>query len=502
MRAEGEGRTRRRGAGGADRRPVNREQPRKGEMKITLAQIKLKTGDFEFNFENILRQISSHAARQLSDTLVIFPQADLVDLGGKDLVLDEKCRNCQIEFYQKIADKNFSQNILIGDVLIRNGEVEVSDDGFYDICGKSVFVSDTFIEDIECDLYVLAKNRYFAMNTYKDFVDSIEPDCDFVYVNAIGLSDANVFAGGSFAKNADNNLVLQMPVCEEDIDTVDFSRVVEFEDEPMEKQVFAVTTFALKEYCENTGFKKVVLGLSGGIDSALTAAIAVKALGAENVFGILMPSMFSSEGSVTDSLKLAENLGMQTVKEPITPLFDAFMQDRERRHDLAEENLQARLRGLILMFYSNRENMLLLSTGNKSESAMGFGTLYGDLAGGYNLICDLTKTNVYKLSNYINRDGEIIPQEIIDKAPSAELHPNQKDSDRLPEYDVLDQIIEMYLEQNIPADEIPFERSIVDEVIRKIHRFQFKRHQACLGVRLTERAFCGGVNLPVVQRFY
>ena len=361
------------------------------------------------------------------------------------------------------------------------------------------------------------------MNTYKDFVDSIETHTDFVYVNALGLADADVYAGGSFAKNADNELVMQMPLCQEDIDTVDFSRRIEFVDEPMEKQALAVTTFALKEYCENTGFKKVVLGLSGGIDSALTAALAVKALGAENVFGILMPSMFSSEGSVKDSLKLAENLGMQTVTEPITPLFDSFMSathvalpnnigenlvdvgssfNRERLHDLAEENLQARLRGLILMFYSNRENMLLLSTGNKSESAMGFGTLYGDLAGGYNLICDLTKTNVYKLSNYINRDGEIIPQEIIDKAPSAELHPNQKDSDRLPEYDMLDEIIEMYLEQNISADEIPYDRAVVDEVIRKIHRFQFKRHQACLGVRLTERAFVGGVNLPVVQSLY
>ena len=469
-------------------------------MKITLAQIKLKTGDFEFNFENI-NEILKRVQNDSCSDLIIFPQANIEDLGGKDLVLDEKCRTCQSDFYQKIADKNFPQNILIGDVLIRNGEVEISEDGFYEICGKKVFVSDVFhpvsrskqvattsdeafIEDIECDLYILAKNRYFAMNTYKDFVESIETNCNFIYVNAIGLADANVYAGASFAKNADNELVLQMPVCEEDIDTIDFSRTIEFVDEPMEKQVLAVTTFALKEYCENTGFKKVVLGLSGGIDSALTAALAVKALGAKNVFGILMPSMFSSEGSVKDSLKLAENLGMQTVTEPITPLFQSFMDERERLHDLAEENLQARLRALILMFYSNRENMLLLSTGNKSESAMGFGTLYGDLAGGYNLICDLTKTNVYKLSNYINRDGEIIPQEIIDKAPSAELHPGQKDSDRL------------------PVEEIPFERSIVDEVVKKIHRFQFKRHQSCLGVRLTERAFCGGVQLPVVQKFY
>ena len=156
------------------------------------------------------------------------------------------------------------------------------------------------------------------------------------------------------------------------------------------------------------------------------------------------------------------------------------------------------------MFFSNRDNRLLLSTGNKSEIAMGFGTLYGDMAGGMNLICDLTKTNVYKLSNYINRDYEIIPQEIIDKAPSAELHPGQKDQDRLPEYAVLDDIIEMYIEQNKPFDEIAekYGENLVQDTIRKIYRAQFKRRQACLGIRLTERAFCSNVDLPVVQRFY
>ncbi len=478
-------------------------------MKITLAQIKYKTGDFEYNCSNIKKYIESCSNKILKQVqndnhLIIFPQVDIEEIGGKDLILDENCRKAQIELYQKIADKNYSQSILIGDILIRNGNVEASEDGYFEIDGKNIFVSDTFINDIDCDLYVLAKNRYYAMNTYKEFVDSIDANFSFVYVNALGIADANVYAGGSFAKNSDNEIVLQMPLTEEDVDTIDFSRVIEYKEEPLEQQIIDVTSFALKEYCENTGLKKVVLGLSGGIDSALTAALAVKAIGAENVLGVLMPSMFSSEGSVTDSLKLAENLGIKTVTEPITPLFDAFMTNRERLHDLAEENLQARLRGLILMFYSNRDGYLLLSTGNKSESAMGFGTLYGDLAGGYNMICDLTKTNVYKVSNYINKDVEIIPQAIIDKAPSAELHPNQKDQDRLPEYAVLDDIIEMYLEQNISVDEIceKYDRKIVEDVVKKIYRMQFKRHQGCLGIRLTEKAFIGGTNLPVVQRFY
>ncbi len=467
-------------------------------MKILLAQTRLKTADFDFNFKNIVDNIKEDA------DLIIFPCSDIESLGGKDLILDEKCRNAQIDFYNKIAEKNFKPALLIGDVLIRNGEIEVSQDGYFDICGKKVFVSDTFINDVECDLYVLAQNRYFAMNTYQDFVESIETKTDFIYINALCMADCDVYAGASFAKNSSNQIVFEAPICQECVNEIVFSKHIDFSTTSMEEAVLKVTTFALKEYCENTGFKKVVLGLSGGIDSALTATLATKALGAENVLGILMPSMFSSEGSITDSLELAKNLGITTIKEPITPLFEAFMQNRETKHDLAEENLQARLRALILMFYSNRENRLLLSTGNKSESAMGFGTLYGDLAGGLNLICDLTKTNVYKLANYLNKDKEIIPQAIIDKAPSAELHPGQKDQDRLPEYEILDDIIEMYIEQNKPVDEIckKYDKKLVDEVIRKIYRMEFKRHQGCLGVRLTERSFCCGVNLPVVQKFY
>lgn len=470
-------------------------------MRTALAQTRFKTADFEFNYGQIIEKIENTDC-----DLIIFPDYDLEETGGKDLVYDEKCLEAESLMYEKIAAKNYDKAVLIGNILIQNGEISISDDGFFVIYGKNVYVDEIYRDDVICDLYVLAKNKYFVLNSYNDFVESINSRNDFIYVNAVGMADENVYAGGSFAKNRENELVLMMPVCETDCQVVDFENKIEFIEEPVEELVYKVTTFGLKEYCENTGFKKVVLGLSGGIDSALTAVLASRAIGPENVLGILMPSMYSSEGSITDSVKLAQILGIKTEKHSITPLFDNFMEKvgHELKGDLAEENLQARLRALILMFFSNRDNRLLLSTGNKSEIAMGFGTLYGDMAGGMNLICDLTKTNVYKLSNYINRDYEIIPQEIIDKAPSAELHPGQKDQDRLPEYAVLDDIIEMYIEQNKSFDEIAekYGENLVQDTIKKIYRAQFKRRQACLGIRLTERAFCSNVDLPVVQRFY
>ena len=236
-----------------------------------------------------------------------------------------------------------------------------------------------------------------------------------------------------------------------------------------------------------------------------TAGSNVK-IGAENVHTVMLPSMYSSEGSIKDSLELVKNTGISTEEVSITPLFNSFMENvaKENKGDLAEENLQSRLRGVILMFKANRDGYLLLSTGNKSEVATGYGTLYGDMCGGLNLIADLTKTRVYALANWINRNGEIIPQNIITKAPSAELRPNQKDQDSLPDYAVLDDIITMYFEDEYSIEDIyaKYDKTLVDNVVKKFYHNEFKRRQACLGIRLTENSFCSNLKLPITSKDY
>ena len=345
-------------------------------MKVVIAQIKLKTADFKFNAENVIDKAS-----KCDCDLIVFPQADIEDLGGKDLVLDENCRIKQHEFYQQIADAGLNKNILIGDILIRNGEIEVADDGYFNICGNKVYVSDTYIDDVECDLYVLSKNRYYAMNTYKDFVDSIECHSNLIYVNAILMADESVYAGGSFAKNSDNKLVLQMSMCKEDIETVDFSRTIQFFDESVESQVFDVTTFALKEYCENTGFKKVVLGLSGGLDSTVSAVLMADALGPENVFGVSMPSKITSSESRNDARDLANNLGINFAETSIKnmvvttndALNDLFSQVEDKwscryKETFTQDNIQARSRAMFLWGVSNEfAKCVPIATSDKSE---------------------------------------------------------------------------------------------------------------------------------------
>lgn len=333
-----------------------------------------------------------------------------------------------------------------------------------------------------------------------------------VYVNQAGGNDSLIFDGNSFCIDGKGKVCAHTKGFEEDLLFVELDSMspVDIEIDDIE-DIRRALVLGVKDYMHKSGFKKCVLGLSGGIDSALTAAIACDAVGSENVSGITMPSMFSSSGSVDDSYKLAENLGMKIDTIAIRGLYDRFRSDLEvlfhgMAEDVTEENIQARIRGTLLMSVSNKTGALLLTTGNKSECATGYCTMYGDMCGGLAVISDLPKTLVYELSGHINRKAgrDIIPREIIEKAPSAELRPDQKDQDSLPPYDMLDGILELYIEQRKSADEIEkcgYSRETVDFVLRLVNMNEYKRFQAAPGLKVTSKAFGIGRRIPLVKRY-
>jgi NAD+ synthase (glutamine-hydrolysing) len=276
------------------------------------------------------------------------------------------------------------------------------------------------------------------------------------------------------------------------------------------ESVYEALILGLKDYVTKCGFSKTVIGLSGGIDSALVSALAKEALGKDNVLGVTMPGPFSSEGSVNDSIKLAKNLGIKIKNISISPIYNCY-NNSIKKHlnfgkeiDVSLENIQARIRGNILMAISNKFGYLVLSTGNKSELAVGYCTLYGDMTGGLAVISDVPKTMVYKLATYINRNNEIIPQEIIEKTPSAELKPNQKDQDILPPYDKLDSILDYYLDEGYSQKEIQelnFNPEIVKWIIKAVNKNEYKRRQAAPGLKVTPKAFGMGRRMPIAAKY-
>jgi NAD+ synthase (glutamine-hydrolysing) len=335
----------------------------------------------------------------------------------------------------------------------------------------------------------------------------------FVYVNQVGGNDSLIFDGSSVAFMPDGRIAAQAKSFEEDLVLFD-TRTGEGDIRPHSDDelegAYRALVIGTRDYVRKCGFRKTVVGLSGGVDSALVATIASDALGAANVLGVAMPSPYSSEGSMRDARRVAENLGIQFLVLPITDTFDSYRKTLAPAfagcaEDVTEENIQARIRGNLLMAISNKFGSLVLSTGNKSEMAVGYCTLYGDMAGGLAVISDVPKTMVYALSEFVNREKERIPRQTITKPPSAELRPNQTDQDTLPPYDTLDRILKAYVEDlRSPeeiADHFSFPLDLVRSVARRVDQNEYKRKQAPPGLKVTSKAFSVGRRFPLAQKF-
>lgn len=381
---------------------------------------------------------------------------------------------------------------------------------------------------------------------------SYDYHCPIVYCNLVGGQDEVIFDGGSIVTNSEGRIIFEGKPFEEEISVVDIPieenirtnlhdprrRYIELFDNKKiieipikskierkekierknqeyilekEEEIFKALTLGLKDYVSKNNFTKVVLGLSGGMDSSLVAAIAVEALGSENVIGVLMPSMYTSISSIEDAVKLAENLKIKYYTIPINNIFHSYKNTfndifKESKEDTTEENLQARIRGNILMAISNKFGYLVLATGNKSEVATGYSTLYGDMVGGLSPIKDVYKTEVYKLARWYNKskDKEIIPENVFLKAPSAELKPNQKDEDFLPKYEILDEILKQYIEKEKSVLEISeegFDLEIVKFVAKLVDKNEYKRKQSAPGLKISERSFGKDRRMPITNKY-
>ncbi len=337
-----------------------------------------------------------------------------------------------------------------------------------------------------------------------------------IYVNQVGGQTELIFEGGSMAVNRKGLIVKELKYFERDSAIIDLDSLIHDQLEPVDvspmdpsAMIYQALTFGIRDYFTKSGFKKAVLGLSGGIDSAVTLIIAADALGPENVHALLLSSAFTSEQSVTDAVKLAENTGVKYDILNIEKLFQKFKGTlkplfKNLPEDITEENIQSRIRSLLLMAYSNKFGHLLLNTSNKSESSVGYGTLYGDMAGGLSVLGDVYKTEVYNLSRHINREKEIIPDSIITKAPSAELKPEQKDTDSLPEYALLDQILFQYIENRKSSGEIGKminDTALASKIIHKVNQNEYKRYQSPPILRISSKSFGTGRRMPIAAKY-
>jgi NAD+ synthase (glutamine-hydrolysing) len=541
-------------------------------MKIALAQLNYHVGNIAFNTQKIIAAIEK--AKDKGAELIVFSELALCGYPPLDLLeIEEFISDCE-KALLKIADSCKGITAIVGTpvknknaqgkalynaacVLSNGALTTIYHKGLlpnYDIFDefryfepatsfKCIEVNNTNIALTICedlwnvgdkpmytfspmDEMIKQKPEFiiniaaspFSANHHSERLSVLKENCKkyqlpLFYINHCGAQTELIFDGGSVVLNNAGEVCHQLAFFEEEIIIADSSELMPKESRIMPEKPqlhYNALICGVKDYFNKMGFKQAVIGLSGGVDSALVLVLAAKALGSENVKAVLLPSQFSSSHSVNDAIQLAENVACSYEIIPIAPAFETVEASlkpyfKNLPFTIAEENIQSRLRGLLLMAFSNKFGYILLNTSNKSELAVGYGTLYGDMAGGLSVIGDLYKTEVYELCRYINNEKEIIPENILTKEPSAELRPNQKDSDSLPEYDMLDAILKLYIEEKCGPDKIVekgFDVVTTNRIVQLVNNAEYKRKQFCPILRVSDKAFGLGRRIPIVAKYF
>ena len=530
-------------------------------LNVVMAQLNLKVGDIHGNVDRIIAA-AGEARDKLGGDLIVFPELSLCGYPPEDLLLRSSMQRRIEQGLQRIREEIGGIHVLVGFPWLEEGRrynacavyrdgvqlafyrkqqlpnYRVFDEKRYFEPGDSAAVFEfkgvpigvTICEDIwfaEPMAKARAAGARLMLNlNASPFHGGKQPEREavvgerareggmaVVYVNQVGGQDELVFDGHSFVVDAQGQVTQRAPAFVEGLYPVSFDadlNPLPADTAPvasLEASVYDALVLGVRDYVRKNGFKGVVLGLSGGIDSALVLAVAADALGAEQVEAVMMPYHYTAQMSLDDAEAEARTLGVRYSVLPIAPMVEAFQQTLAGEfaglgRDTTEENLQARCRGTLLMAISNKKGYLVLTTGNKSEMAVGYATLYGDMAGGFDVLKDVPKTLVFRLCEYRNRAGEVIPQRVIDRPPSAELSPDQKDEDSLPPYPVLDEILRLYVEQDLSAVDIVaagFDEEVVRKVLRLVDLNEYKRRQAAVGARVTQRGFGRDRRYPITS---
>jgi NAD+ synthase (glutamine-hydrolysing) len=540
-------------------------------MQIALAQLNFHIGDFEKNIQKVKKAISK--AKNGGADIIVFAELGICGYPPRDFLDFDEFIEMSNNALDEISTYSDTIAIIIGAATynknekgkrLRNSAVFIADNRIQSIHNKALLptydvfdeyryfepekqfeiieykgekIALTVCEDIwnldskdmyiKCPMEELIKASPdiminiaaspFDVGHHEDRLRILKENVlkykvPIVYVNHVGAQTELIFDGGSMVMEKNGEILTQLDFFQEDLQIWDSNQTLSSirDKSPVKlERIQRAIVLGISDYFEKLGFKKAILGISGGIDSALTAALAVEALGKENVIGVLLPSEFSSDHSIDDAIKLANNLGINTHQLPIKNTFSSFLSDLEPAFKdlpfgLAEENLQARIRGTLLMAISNKFGYILLNTSNKSEAAVGYGTLYGDMNGGLSVIGDLYKTEVYSLSRFINNKKNIIPENTINKEPSAELRPDQKDSDSLPDYEILDQILFHYINEEMGKNDIislGFKTELVEKVLKMVNLNEYKRKQTAPVLRISNKSFGMGRRMPIVAKY-